>query len=189
MKKIIGIILMSAVLAGCANYTLVSPGRHSVKALSVNAGSPWNKAPSVAAPGGRTTWTADGLLLNRVVFFEGIEDGKPLYKASKKQQLPIFSADMLPNEIVESFEATLTRLTGSSITATRNLRPFEFAGFQGFAFDYEYVGGDDVKRRGKAAGTVYEDKLYMIAYEGADLLYFDRRAAEADRIIGSAVID
>jgi hypothetical protein len=70
-------------LGGCTsmNYSLVAPGVVAVDDLTVQAGTTWNKAPANATPSARknsTTWTQDGLLLDRLAIIPGVPDGEPL---------------------------------------------------------------------------------------------------------------
>ena len=182
MKRWLCVALV-LLLPGCAAYSLVPPGSHSVKGISVTAETSWNKAPTAS---GRTIWTANGLSLDSVTFFEGIQNEKPLYNLSKKAELPVFRSDMLPNEIVEVFESTVAKMVNSTVHNTANLRPADFGGVTGFQFDYSYIGGDNVPRKGMAAGAVRDGKLYMIAYEGAATHYYDLHKAEAERMIAGA---
>ena len=158
-------VLLLLIVAGCASYSMVGSGTHSLKGMKVTTDTAWNKAPSNAVFGGRQTWTQDGLMLNQLTFFEGIEDGDTLYKVSKKEEFPPFTSDLLAHEIMEIFEASLSKLSQTSVASTANLKPMTFGGHSGFRFEYSYVAADDVARQGMAAAAVVEDKLYMISFE------------------------
>ena len=48
-------IVMLVFLAGCASYSMVGSGTHSLKGMQVTSDTAWNKAPSNAVYGGYST--------------------------------------------------------------------------------------------------------------------------------------
>jgi hypothetical protein len=158
-----------------------------VGALSVSPSEPWNRANTKL--GNRESWTQEGMNLNKVLFIDGIEDGKPLFKLSKKAEFGLFRANMLPSEIMELTESSLAKLVNSSATSTANLTPASFAGKPGFQFTFRYVTDNDVPIKGQATGAVHNGKLYMIIYQAAETHYFDKGLAEDTRLTGSAQIN
>ncbi|MGE4059422.1 MAG: hypothetical protein AB7E69_11205, partial [Sphingomonadales bacterium] len=156
------------------------PGDHSIKQMTVTAETSWNQPPGGM---GTTIWTSNGLSLDSVTFYDGIENGKPLYKTPKKQEYPVFRSDMLPNEVMETFESTMTKITNSNIHSTFGLRPVTFGGVPGFQFEYTFTGQDSVPRKGIVGGAIRDGKLYMIVYEGAATHYYGLHEAEAQRMI------
>lgn len=171
-------------LAGCAQYSLVAPGATSTGAMTVTTTQAWNKATGNLH--GREYWTQDGTALNTVIFVNGIADGTPLFKASKKAQFGTFQATMLPHEIMELTESSLAKAFGSSATTTSNLSPAEFIGVTGFEFNYSFVTQADVPTKGLARAAVKDGKLYMILYQAAETYYYEAGLPEAERIMNSA---
>lgn len=191
--RFIVVIALALLVGACTQYALVQPQRVTVKdALIVEPDIAWNRINQQDISGRSRTeiWTADGPLLNSIVFFAGIEDGKPLFvqtaEQEKKGKLPEFRSAMNATDIMELLESTVARITQSSLTKTRDLRPEKFAGRDGFRFDMSYVGKDEVDRDATAVGVVHEGRLYMIFYDGARLHHFGLRRAQAERIIQSA---
>ena len=101
-----GALCLLVAISGCVpTYTLVTPGANSIDNLRVEASPGWNIAPNaltLAARKNSQTWTQDGLLLDRLVFIPSVPDGEPIISSSSDSAaLPVFRADMLPNEIEE----------------------------------------------------------------------------------------
>ena len=184
------LVLMAsiAVLAGaCATYTTIDPGRQWVKDISVEPSLSWNQVTR-GLPGA-TQWTQDGQLLNSIIFISGVEDGKPMFTVSKKAEFPIFHANMLPNEVMELTESSLSKGFDATLIETSDLTPMKFASVDGFRFAFRYVPrGDEVERHGIAVGAIKDGKLYMILSEGTSLVYYDKIAPEAEHIFESAML-
>jgi hypothetical protein len=191
--RFIAVIALALLVGACTQYALVQPQRVTVKgALSVEPDSAWNRINQNDISGRSDTevWTADGPLLNTLTFFAGIEDSKPLFvqtaEQEKRDKLPIFRSTMSPSEVMELVEATYAKMSQSSLTKTRELRPDTFVGKDGFRFDMSYVGKDEVDREATAVGTVHQGRLYMIVYQGTRLYHHSLRRQQVERIIQTA---
>jgi hypothetical protein len=88
MRRLL-ILAISAVMAGCAAMAKVEPGQQVVAdRLVVDLDGPWNRfARGVDVP----TWTVEGFTVDRLQFFVGIKDGKPIADRPKgaKEQRPL----------------------------------------------------------------------------------------------------
>ena len=183
-------------LAGCAptKYLLVAPGIVAVDNLTVQAGTGWNKAPAVATPTARktsATWTKDGMLLDRFSIIPGVPDGEPLLVVrDKSAAMPVFRADMLPNEIEELLESTIVKLfgEGQAVVNTSNLRPYRYGDNAGVMFDLEATVTDSPKYNGIVGAFIADEKLYVMFFLGAQPHYYGKHVAEAEAIIKSALI-
>lgn len=192
--RFIAVIALALLVGACTQYALVSPQqRVTVKdALSVEPDIAWNKinTQDITGRNQTETWTADGPLLNTLTFFAGIEDGRPLFlqtaEQEKNNKLPEFRKTMTSTEIMELVEATHAKRAQAALTKTRNLRPEKFAGKDGFRFEMTYVGKDEVERDITAIGTVYNDRLYLIEYQGTHVYHYELRRAQAERIMQTA---
>jgi hypothetical protein len=123
-------------------------------------------------------WTVNGLLLDALRFFNGIEDGEPLVP-TRDEDAPVFRADMLPSEIAEFFAATFSSLV--QFRQTR-MSPVLFGSVPGFRFDFDYVSEDGLERKGIAAGTVHEDRLYLITFTAPAEHYFPTYSPVVERM-------
>jgi hypothetical protein len=191
--RLLAVIALALLVGACTQYALVQPQRVTVKdTLSVEPDIAWNKinTQDIAGRSQTEVWTADGPLLNQLTFFAGIDDGKPLFvqtaEQEKNNKLPEFRKSMSSTEIMELVESTVAKITQSSLTKTRDLRPEKFAGKDGFRFEMTYVSKDEVDREATAVGAVHEGRLYLIFYDGSRLYHYGLRRQQAERIIQSA---
>ena len=193
--KVVPLIVLVS-LAGCAptKYMLVTPGVVAVDDLTVQAGAGWNQAPAVATPVARktsATWTRDGMLLDRFSIIPGVPDGEPLFIVKDKSAaLPVFRADMLPNEIEELLESTIVKLfgEGQAVVSTSNLRPYRYGDNPGVMFDLEATVTDSPMYNGIVGAFIADEKLYVMFFLGAQPHYYEKHIAEAESIIRSALI-
>jgi len=189
MKKfypLLGICLIFVFfIGGCAQYSLVKAGGKT------NVGNTYSVAPqidwSMSSSNDLVVWTVDGPFLEKVFFFPAIENGKPLLKAANDKKMPFFASTMTPIEIMDLVEATLARMKAQSIKK-KNLKPAPFGKEEGFRFTFSYVSEDGLDYKGFAAGTVKDQKLYLVMYVGTDLCYFDKYVAEVEKVIDSIEI-
>lgn len=190
MKRILVLMIFFALGACTQSYSMVAPGVNSAaNGMSVSPASYWNKSSSEPVKKKSAIWTTDGFTLDSVTFYSGIADGESLLELhGKDDALPVFRADMLPNEVAEMIEATYVSRYGSEFELT-SLKPRAFGGTQGFEIEYNYMNqGDLVQRRGKVAGAIKNGTLYLIMYEAPAMYYFNKNLADADRIMNSAVL-
>jgi hypothetical protein len=181
---------VTAALAGCASYSLVPPGAVTVGALQLSPVSAWNRVPaSPLARKDSAMWTHDGLTLDRLVIIPAVPDGEPLFRDRKGHAaLPAFHATMLPNELEELTESSLTKLLGEGNASVRtaNLRPHRYGDDQGILLDLEASGTDGPDYKGLAGVFVAADKLYVVLYLAAVPYYYEKHLAEAEAITRGA---
>jgi len=187
MKKIVLLIIVT-ILGACSTHSIVTDKPQTIKSITVTPTLIWNKVPSNLSIGGVPTWTADGISLNSLSFFSDIKDGKTLIKATKKEQFPIFKADMLPTELVELIESTLAKAYEAKVLSSGNLKPLKLGNDDGFEYTFDFVAGDELPRRGYIAGAVKNEKLHIIFYQAARLHYYDTRVGDVRDIIKTAAI-
>ena len=196
MRKLIALQLICvAVLAGCvAPFALVTPGVVAVQDLKVQAGSGWNSAPSGYTRYARkesVAWTRDGLLLDRFVIIPGVPDGEPLLISREKTAaMPVFRADMLPNEIEELVESTIVKFfgEGQAVVNTENLRPYRFGDERGVMFDLTATVTESPEYRGLVGAFIANERLYVMFFLGATPYYYDKHIADAEAVVRSASI-
>jgi hypothetical protein len=184
---------MAAFLGGCVvPFTAVPPGPVAVGAMEVTPQTTWNQASRAQTPFARKetqVWTQDGMLLNRLIIIPAVADGEPIFSVpSESAALPVFRADMLPNEIEELSESSIVELLGEGEgrVETANLRPVKFGERRGVMFDLTGRLTDGPDYKGVVGAFVAEDKLYMVIYLAADPYYYERHRDEAEAIIRSA---
>jgi hypothetical protein len=185
-----------ALLAGCAGggfgtYRLVRPGAEKVArdSMVVTPSIAWNKVPRGYYDISREeNWTLNGPLLDSLSFIGGLENDKRIVVQRRKadRKVPNFRADMSPPEIAAMIES-FYRIRGGAISFTMtNLAPRQFLGQPGFQFDYDYLGGDEVQRRGRAVGAIIGGRFYLALFDAARMHYFPAGLPEFERIVQSA---
>ena len=181
MKRIL-ILMVSAVLAGCATMAKVDSGQQVVSdRLVVDLDGPWNRfTRGVEVP----TWTVEGFTVDRLQFFVAVKDGQPNAdrpRGAKEQRPLTFHASMKAHEIVALFEGLYTQ-DGSTFTLDR-IDPVTFVGEPGFRFSYTLIRrGDDVKLSGVGYGAVHTGELTVISYSAPRLGFFPRYQAQIDKM-------
>ncbi len=193
--RIVALLSLTVIFAGCVTgYTLVQPGPITVQDLQVNAGTGWNQAPNQLSPvarKGSQLWTQDGLLLDRIVIIPAVPDGETLVVSrSAAAALPVFRKDMLPNEIEELVESTLTKYfgEGEATVSTANLRPQTFGDNRGVMFDISAQVTDSPDYKGMIGAFIAEEKLYSVWYIAAEPHYYGKHSARAEAVIKSAAL-
>lgn len=194
VRLILSIVLV-ATFSGCATgFSLVTVGTVQVQDMSVRVGSGWNRAAPAYTPyarGGTETWTKDGMLLDRLVISPAIPDGQAIIVSrDKSAALPVFRADMLPNELEELVESSIVKLFGEgrAVVNTENLRPHRYGDIAGIMFDMDVTVTDSPPYKGTVGAFIATDRLYLIYFLGAVPHYYDKHLAEASAIIGSATL-
>jgi len=202
VKRIIALLGLAAGVSACStlggegygfsDYSLVRVRDVSVGdgSLIVAAPRPWNRHRAVLFEDVRAVedWTLDGPLLDGISFVSGLESGHYLIRQRKTadQQVPKFRAEMTPPEIAAMLES-LYRVRGGAVDfRTISLQPRAFLGTNGFQLDYEHLDDDELWRRGRAVGTVINNRLYLILLDAAKLHYYDATLPDFESIVASA---
>lgn len=173
------LIASGLTLTACApSYTLVAaaPVAAGHNAIYVTLAHSWNKAPKGPFDvAWEENWTENGILLDSINFIGGLPDGQAIAKQRRKddRQVPIFHATMTPQDLTSMIETFYRIKAGATVFETTSVAPTTFLGTPGLAFDYAFVGSDQVKRRGRSIVAIASGKLYMMSLDGAELHYFN----------------
>lgn len=181
-------------LAACVpTYTLVPSGPHEVakSGLSVSPSSSWNRIPK--GPNDiplEESWTKNGPLLDSISFVGGLPDGQALLVQKKKadQQVPVFRSDMSPNDLVSMAESYYRIRGGVTVFNVTAVEPTPFLGTNAVKFDFDYVGVDELPRKGRCVMGVVDGKLYLMKLEGAASHYFANATGEFDAMMKTAAL-
>jgi hypothetical protein len=184
-----------ALLAGCAGggigYSLVRPEPVNVArgSMQVVPTIRWNRVPRNYNDISREeNWTLNGQLLDSLSFIGGLEHDKRIVRQRRKadRKVPNFRADMSPPEIAAMIESFYRIRAGASTFNMTNLSPRPFLGQPGFQFDYDYLGGDEVQRRGRAVGAIINNRFYLALFDAARMHYYPAGLPEFERIVETA---
>jgi hypothetical protein len=202
-KRLFSALAAAALLSGCAggglgggglgltSYRLVRPEAHNVArgSMQVTPTMRWNRVPRGYHDISREeNWTLNGPLLDSLTFIGALENDKRIVQQRRKddRKVPNFRADMSPPEIAAMIESLYRIRAGASTFTMTNLSPRPFLGQPGFQFDYDYLGGDEVERRGRAVGAIVNNRFYLALFDAARMHYFPAGLPEYERIVESA---
>ena len=189
MKSLSWISLV-LLLGGCVSMARVDSGDHQIgQRLHITIEGSWNhlNAPNI---GPAQNWTQEGLPLDWLLLYSGIKDGELVNAPSRAGNAKDFAfrASMQPDEIVAMFEGMLTQ-NGSSFEL-KKLEPYPFGGRKGFHFEFVLTRKvDNVVVTGVGWGAVSKRELFALIYMAPRLSFFDRYAAQVDKIASSARIE
>lgn len=198
-RKILAAFVALGLASGCAGggfspgggYALVRPGPEDVGGgqMVVAPTIPWNKARRTPFDISREeNWTLNGPLLDNLSFISGLESNKAIVRQRRRaeRQVPRFRADMSPPELAAMIE-TFYRIRASTVRfEMTGLQPRTFLGQPGFQFDYDYLGGDEVERRGRAVGAIINNRFYLALFDAARMHYYGAGLPEFERVVESA---
>jgi hypothetical protein len=192
MRPLIVLLAACVALSGCVvGYQLVSPAPVSVAngKMKVKPTVAWNKASRGAYDiAQEESWTQNGPLLDGVTFIGALKAGESIAKQRPKddRKVPVFRADMNAQDVVSMIESLYRIKAGATVFETTSVKPVTFLGAPGVQFDYNYVGGDEVKRRGRSVFAVVDAQLYLMALDGAAVHYFDAALPDFESMASSA---
>lgn len=199
--RILAPLAAVALLGGCAGgagggagfgyYSLVEPRPDNVArgSMQVTPTVRWNRVPRGPYDISREeSWTLNGPLLDSLTFIGGLEHDKRIVVQRRKddRKVPNFRADMSPPEIAAMIESFYRIRAGAPRFTMTNLSPRPFLGQPGFQFDYDYLGGDEVERKGRAVGAIINNRFYLALFDAAKMHYFPSGLPEYERIVASA---
>ncbi len=197
-RPILTALAALALLGGCAGggggfgyYSLVRPEpvRVARGSMEVVPTVRWNRVPRGFSDISREeSWTLNGPLLDSLSLIGGLENNKKIVQQRRKadRKVPNFRADMSPPEIASMIESFYRIRAGASTFNMTNLSPRTFLGYPGFQFDYDYLGGDEVERRGRAVGAIINGRFYLALFDAARMHYYGAGLPEFERIVGTA---
>ena len=159
--------------------------------MIVTPATEWNLIPRGRYDIAREeNWTLNGPILDGITFIGGVENDKRIVEQRRKddRKVPNFRSDMTPQEIASMIESFYLIRGGSVEFQTTGLRPRTVMGQPGFQFDYNHLGGDELRRQGRAVGAVIGGRLYMILFDAAKMHYFANGVPQFEQIVQSAVL-
>lgn len=187
-KITMGLLVLGFVVAGCMRYSMVARGSQ-VKVgsvFTVETTVDWSRSKE----GASETWTIDGPQLQRLVFFTGIDDGKPLFPTawgSKADEMPLYGSGMNALEIQEFIETSLVR-NGAHQMVVRDLRPARLGNLEGFRFEFSYFTESGLKYDGFVVGAEQRARLLAIMYVGTALHHYGKHLRDAERVVSSVIV-
>lgn len=194
VHAVAAVTLILMFLSGCVStqYALLDSRTTQIGTLEVSSNDDrWNLAPGILTqhlPDGSSLWTRDGLLLDQLMLLGPIAHEQTLFVSNNPDTLtfPTFRKEMLPNEIEELIQATLSRQLGAgAVVTTSNLRPQRLGSERALAFDALIEFNEGATQKGYVTALIVDQALYVIMYQGAQLYYFDKHWEAANAVIES----
>lgn len=194
MKKL-AIVLLFALLAGCAGIVKVEGDQVVNDRLSVKLPEAWNKLTAIGSQQPFETWTQEGAALDQLRFWAGVRPGSALMAlprggvpfGQKAPRVPTFGEGMTPDQLVSLFELMYSA-DGSRFTATR-VEPATFAGEKGVRFEFTLVRKrDDLLMNGAGWVVVRNNELFAATFVAPQLAYWRKLAPKAEAVVASARI-
>ena len=188
MKKLLGLLSIAVLLAGCAAAVKVGQGEAIVaERIGVPTDAAWNQLRGgFTGTNSAAVWTTEGLTIDQVNFFVGVKDGGALAQNAGKEQRPVnFKASMQGHDLATLFESFYTR-DGSSFKLDK-LEPVNFLGQSGWRTQFTLVRKfDDVKLTGTIWATVRNGELFAITFAAPTLGFYPRLAPKVEQIAAGA---
>ena len=171
-------------LAACSNVQLVENARTTVNDhYGVDPQGQWNEVEGNNA----VVWTRNGILLDRLNFYNPIDDGEPMVEENDDEAAPKFNSAMLESEIQDFVIGSMVYTKAEDPRAS-GLRPFDFGGHNGFRFEVDWFN-KGLARRASVAGAVVESKLYLMLLDAPAQHYYGVTLPLYDRMLSSLVLD
>lgn len=174
-------LLMSA---ACANVSLVPADRAASvgNGVTVMPQRQWNQIKA-----DHIVWTAEGANVDQISFLTGIKSGKPLIEipGMKDEQIGIFDAKMLPNDVQDLVVGTMTKM-GYQTVKPGNLTPCRFGNGQGFCFDLDFSTSSGLQMKGMTMARKQADTLDVFLFEAPSEYYFGALSPTVSKLFASA---
>lgn len=183
MNRTLAPLLLACVLLGGCSSPLVKPGAQAVDGLELSTPVAW----SDLGRRGQRVWTRDGVALNALRIYTGIEPGEHVFRQrlrGERDEGARFRAGLSDVEIVELIVEGL-RGSGLQNVAARALAPATVDGRRGFRAELVYDNAAGLHHRGLLLGEGADGSLSFLMYTAPDEFYFERERAAVEAIFDS----
>lgn len=190
MTRLLLVVILTSVLAGCASVRKIESGAVSVgDRLNISIEGNWNHLDFPAFKPAEV-WTMEGVSVDELLIYSGIRDGQAMHPenaAGAKKKDVVFRNTMPLEEVVSMFEALLTR-DDSTFRLTK-VEPYPFAGRKGVRFEYERIRkADSVVQSGLGFGVIDKGELFALVYLAPRLTFFPRHKARVESMAKSVLV-
>ena len=180
------VILIASLLAACASElgTLQTAGSVAVFDMQLDTSLAWARIKDPFQH--EEIWTIDGMALNSLSIFSGIEPGQHVFMLSRERASrpdgPWFRKGMRPEEIRDIIVAALQQQKLLNVTTDR-LRPQSFGGVEGLRFEFAMASAAGLIYKGSAAAVEKDGRLTVLLWKAPAEYYYDRDAAAVSRML------
>lgn len=194
MKRILALVL-AALLAACTTIAKVEGEQVVNGRLAVSVPTAWNKVEDPWGSEPYDTWTQEGMPLDHLRFWGGVESGKPLMRkplvffrarGEKDARVPTFQSGIPAEKVVSLFEELYAN--AGTVRLTR-VEPVVFAGEKGVRFEFTLLRRfDDLTLQGAGWAAQKDGKLYAATFVAPRLGFYQRLQPMAEAVVKSARI-
>ena len=188
MKKLL-LIVLTLILVGCANIVKVDGEQTINSKMTIKLPDAWNKVNATQQP--FELWTKDGVFIDQLRLWAGIEANKGLITAPPKNsqgktpRIPTFTTGMKLEQMANLFEQ-IYAVDGSTVTIDK-LEPATWGAQQGIRLEFSVVRqGDGVQLKGVAWAAEFKGQFYATSYVAPRLSFFPRYLPQVQDIAKSA---
>jgi hypothetical protein len=200
MMKRIATLLLALALAACTTAARMEGDQLVNERLLVHVSSAWNKVSDPWEVTPYDTWTQEGMPLDHLRFWGGLQPGQPLMvklamfsraEDAKAPRVPSFRQGLTPEKLVSLFEELYA--TAGTVTITK-IEPTVFAGEKGVRFEFDLARRrDDLDMRGVGwvavrPDAVYGEELYAATFVAPRLAFYTRLLPKAEEVVRTARI-
>jgi len=194
MKRLALVLGLLIVLPACvppATFVGLTSGEVVVcEHLKVHNDGNWSRLQGGAPTPKYDLWTSDGITLDQLRFYVGIQDGESLVVLKDRpadKPIPRFRENMEAQEVVELYESFATQ--DGSVFKLEKLAPTRFLEADGFRFDFSRVRkSDDVRTLGVAWVARQRKEWYLMVFEAPRIHYFPKNLPRVEAMAQSAKV-
>lgn len=180
MVRLIALGVVAVLLASCAGFANVTGKRESIGRYSVMASGPWNASKNIEP----TTWTKHGLVIDRVQFYSGVDDGDKLFERRGRDDEPVYRSTMDAFAVTEMVKSGM-QTDGFEQIEINGLAPADFGGREGFSFQLTALTQSGLRVNGLVHGTNADGKLDMLVFVAPSTHYYEATVPEIDAMVAS----
>lgn len=192
MKKLL-LIVLTLIVVGCANIVKIE-GEQTINAkMTVKLPQAWNKVGATASQQPYELWTQDGVFVDQLRIWAGINNGAnlvvtpPKNSQGKAPRVPVFTAGMKLDQMASLFEQ-MYAIDGSVVTLDK-VEPASFGAQQGVRVEFSVVvQSSNLQLKGVAWAAEHKGQFYATSYVAPRLSFFPRYLPQVQDIAKSAVI-
>ncbi len=198
--KFLAPLLLALALAACSTVAKIEGDQVVNEKLTVHVSDAWNKVQDPWDGEPYDTWTQEGMPLDHLRFWGGVQPGQPLRSRpvvfsrapdAKQPRAPTFRPGLPPEKLVSLFEELYA--TAGTVTITR-MEPAMFAGHKGVRFEFSLARRrDDLPMRGVGWVAVRPDptvgeELYAATFVAPRAAFYARLLPLAEAVVKTARI-
>ena len=188
-------LLLALFLAACTTIAKVEGDQVVNNKMAVKVSAAWNKVTDPWDSGPYDMWTQEGVPLDHLRLWAGLESGKALvakptvfFRApgEKDPRYPTFTAGLPADKLVSLFEALYSN--EGVVTITR-VEPTIFAGEKGVRFEFTLARrADDVMLKGVGWVAEHKKELYAATFAAPRMAFFPKLLPMAEAVVKTARI-